>query len=84
MKLNMKEVTRAINENQFAPQGKWTYEEIESIDTVFCAYGQVDRYLVTVRVKAGKYDDNGIRYKVNHYADEDAYHCYYEGTCYLG
>lgn len=84
MKINMKEITRAINENQFAPEKKWLYETIEFLQTLDCVDGQLDQYKVTVRFKAGKYDDNGIEYKVNHYVDEEAYHCYFERMCYLG
>lgn len=85
MKISLKEITRAINENQFAPETKWQYESIELIDTVdTVCNGRLDRYEITVRIKAGRYDNNGIKYQINHYADEDAYCCYYNGSCYLG
>ena len=84
MKISLKEITRAINENEYAPEKRWQYEEIEHIYTFDTAYGRMDKYEVTVRVKAAKYEDNGIKYQINHYADEDAYSCYYNGTCYLG
>ena len=84
MKINMKEITRSINENQFAPEKKWQYEEIRFIETVDTCYGRMDKYEVTVRFKAAKYDDNGIKYQINHYVDEESYSCYYNGSCYLG
>lgn len=83
MKISMKEITRAINENQYAPEKKWQYEEIELIKTIATMYGQMDKYEVTVRFKAGKYEDNGIKYQINHYVDENSYGCYWSGTCYL-
>ena len=84
MKISLKEITRAINENQFAPEKKWQYEEIEFIETLDTSFGRLDKYEVTVRFKAAKYDNNGIKYQINHYVDEEAYGCYYNGTCYLG
>ena len=84
MKISMKEITRAINENQYAPEKKWQYESIELIESIDTMYGVMDKYEVTVRIKAGKYDDNGIKYQINHYVDENEYGCYWNGTCYLG
>lgn len=84
MKISMKEITRAINENQYAPEKKWQFEDLELIETLDTMYGRMDKYEVTVRVKAGKYDNNGIKYQINHYVDENAYGCYWNGTCYLG
>lgn len=84
MKISLKEITRAINENQFAPEKKWQYEEIELIEALDTSFGKMDKYEVTVRFKAGKYDDNGIKYQINHYVDENSYSCYFNGTCYLG
>lgn len=83
MKISMKEITRAINENQYAPEKKWQYEEIELMETLDTMYGRLDKYEVTVRFKAGKYENNGIKYQINHYVDENAYGCYYNGACYL-
>jgi hypothetical protein len=80
----MKEITRAINENRYAPEKKWQYETIEFIESLDTMYGTMDKYEITVRFKASKYDDNGIKYQINHYVDEDAYGCYWNGTCYLG
>lgn len=85
MKINLKEITRAINENEYAPEKKWQYETItfiESIDTI--GFGKMDKYEVTVRIKAGKYDNNGIKYQINHYVDEEVYTSYWNGTCFLG
>lgn len=85
MKISMKEITRAIRENQYAPEKKWEYESIEFIKTVDTMYGRMDKYEVTVRFKAAKYDDNGIKFEINHYVDaNDVYGCYYNGSCYLG
>ena len=84
MKISMREITKAINANQYAPEKKWQYEEIELIETVDTMYGKMDKYEVTVRFNAAKYDDNGIKYQINHYVDENAYSCYYNGSCYLG
>ena len=84
MKISMKEITRAINENQFAPAKKWEYETIEKIETVDTMYGKMDKYDVIVRFKAGKYEDNGMHFGINHYVDEDLYACYFNGSCYLG
>ena len=89
MKINMKEITRAINENEYSPAKyinakKWEYESVELIETMDTMYGQMDKYEVTVRFKAAKYDDNGIKYQINYYVDENAYGCYFNGSCYLG
>ena len=84
MKISMKELAREINENGFAPVVKWSFEEIELLETLDTTYGKLDKYEVTVRIKAGKYDDNGIKYQINHYVDENIYRCYYNGTSYLG
>lgn len=85
MKISMAEITRAINENEYAPEKKWQYETIELIDALeTVCNGHLDRYEVTVKVKAGKYDNNGFKYQINHYVDKNAYCCYYNGACYLG
>lgn len=84
MKISMKEITRAIKENKYAPEKNWQYEDIEYLETIETMYGRVDKYEVTVRFKAGKYDNNGIKYEILHYVDEGAYVCYYNGSCYLG
>ena len=83
MKINLKEITKEINANTFAPEKKWEYETIEHIETKDTLYGQVDKYEVTVRFKAGKYDNNGIKYQILHYVDENAYACFFNGECYL-
>ena len=83
MKINLKEIANEINANTFAPESKWQFETIEYIDTKETLYGKLDRYEVTVRFKASKYDDNGYHYQVNHYVDDDAYVIYYQGSCFL-
>ncbi len=83
MKVSLKEITRAINENEFVPKN-WKYEEIEYVETLDTSFGKMDKYIVTVRFKAAKYDNNGIAFQINHYVDENAYRCYYNGECYLG
>ena len=84
MKINMKEITIAINENKYAPEKKWQYETIEHLETIDSMYGKIDKYEVTVRFKAAKYDNNGIKYEILHYVDENEYGCYFNGSCYLG
>lgn len=89
MKINMKEITAAINENKYSPANeanakKWQYETIEHLETIDSMYGKIDKYEVTVRFKAAKYDNNGIKYEILHYVDENAYGCYFNGNCYLG
>lgn len=88
MKISMKEITRAINENQYSPAKnsnakKWECESIEHIETIDSMYGKIDKYEVTVRFKAAKYDNNGIKYEILHYVDDNAYGCYFNGSCYL-
>lgn len=84
MKISMKEITMAINKNQFAPNKAWHYEEIELKGRLDSMFGKIDQYEVTVKFKADKYEDNGIKYLINHYIDENAYACFYNGSCYLG
>lgn len=83
MKISLKEITREINENEFVPKN-WKYEEIAYVETLDTTWGKMDKYIVTVRFKAGKYDDNGIAFQINHYVDTNTYQCYYNGSCYLG
>lgn len=84
MKISLKEITKSINENEYAPATKWQYEEIRLIETIDTMHGRMDKYEATVRFKAGKYDNNGIKYQINHYVDDDAYVCFFNGSCYLG
>ena len=84
MKINMKEITKAIETNQFAPKTKWEFVEIELVKTIESIYGMIDQYEITVQFKAGKYEDNGMKFLINHYVDENSYACFYNGICYLG
>lgn len=80
----MKEITKAINGNEYAPEKKWEYESIELLETLDTMYGRLDKYEVTVRFKAPKFENNGIKYQINHYVDaNDVYGCYYNGSCYI-
>lgn len=82
MKLNLKEITKAINEHHLAPETKWEYEEIELIETQDTLYGRMDKYKVKVRIKARKGCYSGIKYQINHYVDKDEYHVLYDGMCF--
>lgn len=84
MKVSIKEITRTIKENQFAPTTKWEIVEIELVKTLESVYGMIDQYEITIRFEAGKYEVNGVKYLVNHYFDKNAYDCFYNGLCCLG
>lgn len=85
MKINIKEIMDAIKANRNAPEKKWWIETIEFVDSVDTAYGQMDKYEVIARisVRSNDYRDNGFKYQINHYVDEESYGCYYNGSCFL-
>ncbi len=83
-KINLKNIAREIRTCEFAPK-KWEFETIEQIDeTKETSFGKMTKYLVTIKFKAAKYDDNGMKFQVAHYEDDDAYRVYFDGNTYLG
>ena len=84
MKINLPEIIKEIKANRFAPKTEWHIESIELVKTIDSCYGMIDQYEIVVKFKAGSYDDNGVKYLVNHYVDESSYVCFYNGLCYLG
>lgn len=85
MKLNLKEIAREISANELAKKVKWKFESIEWIKTIDDTfYGRMTKYEVVIRYNAPKYEDNGYKFEVNHYEDEDCYAVYWNGSTYLG
>lgn len=83
-KINLNEIAIEIRRSEFAPK-KWTFDTLEQVDeTKVTAFGVMTKYMVTIRIKAAKYDDNGIKFQVNHYEEEDSYSVFYAGSVYLG
>lgn len=83
-KLNLKKIAREIRANAFCPKAKWEFEEIEHLETIDdTAYGRITKYLVTIRFNDAKYDNNGRKFQVNHYEDDDAYVVFFDGSTYL-
>lgn len=85
-KLNLNEIAREIRANEFTVKNKkWWLESIEELETIDdTAYGRITKFEVIIRFSAGKYDDNGQKFKVNHYEDSDCYAVYWNGNTYLG
>lgn len=84
LKLNLKEIASEIRRCEFAP-AKWTFEEIKQIEeTKETAYGKMTKYLLTIRFPASKYDNNGMKFQVCHYEDDDAYAVFFDGYDFLG
>lgn len=85
-KINLNELAKEIRANKFTRSSKWIFESIEqSQPTKNTAYGRLTKYEVVIRYKvSSKYDDNGTRFEVNHYEDDDVYAVYFLKTEYLG
>lgn len=83
-KISLKEIARGIRTCEFAPK-KWEFETIEQIEeTKETSFGKKTKYLLTIRFPASKYDDNGMKFQVCHYEDNDAYAVFFDGNTYLG
>ena len=83
-KISLKEITRGIRTCEFAPK-KWEFETIEQIEeTKETSFGKMTKYLLNIRFPASKYDDNGMKFQVCHYEDNDAYAVFFDGNTYLG
>lgn len=85
-KLNLNEIAREIKANEFTIKNKkWWFESIEELDAIDdTAYGRITKFEVIIRFSAARYDDNGQKFKVNHYEDSDSYAVYWNGNIYLG
>lgn len=83
-KLSLKEIATGIRACEFAPK-KWAFDTIEQAgETKMTSFGKMTKYIVTIKFNAARYDDNGIRFQVNHYEDSHAYSIFYDGAVYLG
>ena len=82
-KLNLKLIADEIRKNEFTTTKRWWLDSIEEIETVDTYYGTLTRYEVIISFSAGKYDDNGMKYQVNHYEDSDTYRVLWDGNTFL-